>query len=118
MYCARSATIPATVFITPYANSLMQQNPQTATQDRPQTRRLVPQAKMHRASVAIPQRLFLMKQALAYLLKDMGLWTGPLTYPYIIERGIQCIMKEYGITREQVEEVIRFLTDGGGEPGQ
>jgi len=52
---------------------------------------------------------------LAYLLRDMGLWTGQLTYPYLIEQGLRCLMKEYGITKEQLEEVIRFLTDGGGE---
>jgi len=93
----------------------MQPNPQPATQDRPQTRRTLLRANMHRATVVIPQRLYLMKQALAYLLRDMGLWTGQLTYPYLIEQGLRCLMKEYGITKEQLEEVIRFLTDGGGE---
>jgi len=96
----------------------MQPNPQPTTQDRPQTRRMLPKAKLHRASINVPERLYLMKLALAYLLRDMGVWSGPLTYPYLVERGIQCLMKEYGITREQLEEVIRFLTDGGGEPGQ
>jgi len=92
------------------------QNPvQQTPPDRPQIRRTLPRAKMHRVSIDIPQRLFLMKQALAYLLRDMGVWTGPLTYAYLIERGIQFLMQEHGITKEQVEEVIRFLTEGGGE---
>lgn len=92
------------------------QNPmQQIPPDKPQNRRAWPKAKLHRVSLDIPQRLFLMKQALAYILRDMGVWSGPLTYAYLIEKGIQSLMREYGITREQVEEVIRFLTDGGGE---
>jgi len=110
---ARSADASATVFISSLVHYAMQNPMHQKTQDRPQIMRMLPKARMHRASINIPERLYLMKLALAYLLKDMGVWSGPLTYPYLIERGIQCLMKEYGITREQLEEVIRFLTEGG-----
>jgi len=86
------------------------QNPMhQRTQDRPQTVPLPKTPKLHRISVEIPRRTLLVKRALEKILREDGYILGRLTYPQIIEVGLECIARKYGITEDQINQMIQFL---------
>jgi len=88
----------------------MQPNPQPATQDKPQTMRVLPKApKLHRVSVEIPRRVLLTKRALEKILREDGYILGRLTYPQLIELGLECIARKYGVSEAQIAQMIQLL---------
>jgi len=88
----------------------MQPNSQQTTQDKPRT---VPQLTkspvLHRVSVEIPRRILMTKRALEKILREDGYIVGRLTYPQLIEAGLECLIRKYGITQEQINQMIQFL---------
>jgi len=65
--------------------------------------------------VEIPRRVLLTKKAIETILREDGHTTWRYTYAQLIELGLEHLMQKHGITREEVDQVIRFLEQERGE---